>query len=107
MAVPPLAEMPSVVLLAWCHHQPQPCRPGVADANGAAGIAAAVDVADGDRAAIGGSGRNAAVTSRSGIVNCISLRPPYGPPRSPSTLIRPSRARNRCAGVHPIRSVLA
>ena len=53
--------------------------PGVADAKGVAGIAAAVDVADGDRAAIGGSGSNAAVTSRSGIRELHDVMPSLVP----------------------------
>src|SRR5688572_22034638 len=41
--------------------------PGIANADGVAGIATAVDVADRHRTAIGGSSCDAAVTSRSGI----------------------------------------
>ena len=56
---------------------------GVADADGATGIAAAVDVADCDRAAIGGSGSNAAVTRRSGIRELHFLTPSLWPPSEP------------------------
>src|SRR5690349_14982519 len=41
--------------------------PGVANADGVAGVAAAVHIADGNCAAVRGSSRNAAVTGRSGI----------------------------------------
>ena len=41
--------------------------PGVANADGVAGIAAAVYITDGNSAAIGGSGCDAAITSRSGV----------------------------------------
>src|SRR5215207_5843942 len=59
--------------------------PGVADADGAASVAAAVDVADCDRAAIGRSGSNAAVTSRSDICTCVLhfLTPSLWPPSEP------------------------
>ena len=51
----------------------------VADADGAASIAAAVDVTDGDRAAVGGSVRDAAVAgARDAVSDCIPQGP--GPP---------------------------
>src|SRR5215217_231248 len=53
--------------------------PGVANADGVAGIAAAVDVADCDRAAIGRSGCNAAVTSRGGIRELHDVMPSLVP----------------------------
>ena len=68
MAVPPLAEIPrSVQFVMVPPSAPTGPPHGVANADGAASVAAAVDVADCDRAAIGGSGSNAAVTSRSDI----------------------------------------
>jgi hypothetical protein len=74
MAVPPLAEMPSVVLLAMVPPS---------TANGAASVAAAVDVADRHCAAISGSGGNATVTSRSGICELHFLTPSLWPPSEP------------------------
>ena len=53
--------------------------PGVANADSVAGIAAAVDVADPNRAAIGGSSRDAAVTSRSGIRELHDVMPSLVP----------------------------
>src|SRR5918998_4704831 len=58
--------------------------PGVANADGVAGIAAAVDVPDCDRAAIGGSGSDATVTSRSDILHFPM--PSLWPSWAPSTL---------------------
>src|SRR4051794_21231877 len=53
--------------------------PSVANADSVAGIAAAVDVADRNRAAIGGSGSNAAVTSRSGFRELHDVMPSLVP----------------------------
>src|SRR5262245_19558828 len=56
---------------------------GVAHADGAAGVAAAVDVTNGHRAAIGGCGRNAAVTGGSGIRVLHDRSPSRWPPSEP------------------------
>ena len=62
MAVPPLAEIPREVELPTLPPSTATAAPGVAHADGVAGVAAAIHIADGNRAAVGGSGRNAAIT---------------------------------------------
>src|SRR5215216_5262294 len=63
----------------------QRAAPSVAHADRVAGIAAAVYVADGDRAAIGGSGGNATVTSRGGICELHDVMPSLVPTLGHST----------------------
>ena len=83
MAVPPLAETLSEVELPTLPPSTlDRAAPGVANADGVSGVAAAVHVADSDRAAIGGSGGDAAVTGGSGVgVSAWRFALPVCPPR--------------------------
>ena len=73
MAVPPLAEIPRSVRLPTVPPSTATEPPdGVANADGVAGIAAAVDVADGDRAATGRRRRHPAVAGGGDVAGaCI------------------------------------
>ena len=72
MAVPPLAVMPISVRFAdGAAIDGDRAAPGVADADGVAGVAAAVDVADGDRAAVGRGRCDATVAGGGDVAGAV------------------------------------